>query len=73
MSFCKVLGIIGYVAAGIATTILTGGLAAPAWVAPVATGLASTVGLISTHLGCQGTLVLPTFPAKPVAADAEKK
>ncbi len=69
MKFCKVLGIIGYVSAAVATTILTGGIAAPAWVVPVATGAATASGVISTHLGCQGQIKFPEIPSKKVKPD----
>ena len=68
MKICKALGVFAYIAAGVATTILTGGLAAPAWVIPVATAAATTASVISTHLGCQGSIILPTTmnpPKKP--------
>lgn len=61
MKFCKVLGVFAYVCAG-AVTILTGGLAAPAWVIPILSGAATTASVVSTHLGCQGSITLPSLP-----------
>lgn len=63
MKFCKALGVFAYICAGAVTTILTGGLAAPAWIVPVLSGAATTATVVSTHLGCQGSINLSAIPS----------